>query len=146
MRADRGLIVASPSLHPSGRRYEWLRGDPDRLAPTPEWLVRALLPPPPKPTHPVVLSGTGASRYVEVALERAAEKVRTAPDGGLHDALWRQAFALGTLVGAGLVDEATVERVLCGALGGRARSEHAAIYTIRRKIAEGRQCPRRVAS
>jgi hypothetical protein len=145
VRGDRGLIVAPPSLHASGRRYGWLRGDPDHLGPTPEWLLRALLPPP-KPVRPLVLSGIGANRYVEVALERAGEKVRNAPDGALHDTLWRQAFALGTLVGAGLVDESTAERVLCGALGSRARSERAAIYTIRRSLARGRQCPRRVAS
>lgn len=43
LRANGGLIVAPPSIHPSGRRYAWSkRGAPaDRdLAPMPDWLVR----------------------------------------------------------------------------------------------------------
>jgi hypothetical protein len=145
VRADRGIIVVPPSLHASGRRYEWLQGDIEHLAPTPDWLVRALLPPPPKPVRPLML-GSSTSRYVAVALERAAAQVRAASDGAKHDVLWRQAFALGTLVGAGLVDEATVERVLFESAAPRAKSERAALSTIRRNVARGRQCPRRVAS
>jgi hypothetical protein len=42
LRADGGIVVAPPSLHPSGRRYAWRRGHgPADLAPAamPEWLV-----------------------------------------------------------------------------------------------------------
>lgn len=41
LRADGGFVVAPPSIHPSGRRYEWSRS-PDRtpLAPMPPWLLR----------------------------------------------------------------------------------------------------------
>jgi hypothetical protein len=45
MRADGGLVVAPPSLHPSGRRYEWeVSHHPDRvgLAPMPPWLLQEL--------------------------------------------------------------------------------------------------------
>jgi hypothetical protein len=39
LRGDGGLVVAPPSLHPSGRRYAWTQ-DPDALppAPLPPWL------------------------------------------------------------------------------------------------------------
>jgi hypothetical protein len=42
LRGDAGYIVAPPSIHPSGRPYEWLRGHgPDEitLAPLPRWLI-----------------------------------------------------------------------------------------------------------
>ena len=46
LRGDGGLVVAPPSVHPSGRRYRWRAGrDPDRraLAPMPAWLLRVVL-------------------------------------------------------------------------------------------------------
>jgi hypothetical protein len=42
LRGDGGLVVAPPSLHPSGGRYRWLPGhapDEVRLAPLPAWLL-----------------------------------------------------------------------------------------------------------
>lgn len=147
IRGDRGLIVAPPSLHVSGRRYEWVVGRPgDALAPVPEWMVKALLPPPPRPVRPVVIKTTGLRAYVEAALRRAADAVRQAPDGAKHDVLYRQSYGLGTLVGAGLLDEATAERVLADAVSSRAKSERAALATIRRNLARGKQSPRAVAS
>ncbi len=47
LRADGGCIVAPPSLHPGGGRYEWARGrSPDEasLAPVPAWLLQLVLP------------------------------------------------------------------------------------------------------
>lgn len=43
LRADGGLVVAPPSMHPTGRRYAWTRAHgPDQapLAPMPPWLLR----------------------------------------------------------------------------------------------------------
>lgn len=41
LQADGGLVVAPPSLHVSGRRYEWLRAPgPSPLPPIPRWLRR----------------------------------------------------------------------------------------------------------
>jgi bifunctional DNA primase/polymerase-like protein/primase-like protein len=45
IRGDGGYVVAPPSLHQSGRRYEWeVSSHPDELAlaPLPEWLLEAL--------------------------------------------------------------------------------------------------------
>jgi hypothetical protein len=42
VRGDGGLVVAPPSLHPSGRRYVWVRGrGPADIAPAslPDWLL-----------------------------------------------------------------------------------------------------------
>lgn len=53
LRGDGGLIVAPPSIHPSGRPYRWRPGhDPDhmRLAPLPHWLYA---PEGPRRGHPL---------------------------------------------------------------------------------------------
>jgi len=45
LRGDGGLIVAPPSLHPSGRHYRWRAGHgPDRIdpAPLPPWFLDTL--------------------------------------------------------------------------------------------------------
>jgi hypothetical protein len=47
LRADGGVIVAPPSVHPSGGHYRWVRGrSPDALAPAPlpGWLLQAIAP------------------------------------------------------------------------------------------------------
>ena len=44
LRGDGGLVVAPPSLHPSGRRYLWERAhgpEDTELAPLPDWLFSA---------------------------------------------------------------------------------------------------------
>ncbi len=61
VRADGGLVVAPPSLHPSGRRYVWeVSHDPDDLSPAamPGWLRELAL-------------GSGAARGHPAAYWRA---------------------------------------------------------------------------
>lgn len=57
LRGDGGLVVAPPSLHPSGGRYDWLdgRGPGDiALAAMPDWLLHLAHTPPGGPGHPLV--------------------------------------------------------------------------------------------
>lgn len=52
VRADGGLIITPPSVHPSGRRYAW--ETPDQMpAPMPHWLARLLRGPAGRRGHPV---------------------------------------------------------------------------------------------
>jgi len=56
LRADGGLVVAPPSLHPSGRHYVWVAGrDPDAipLAALPPWLLDRVLERPGHTGHPL---------------------------------------------------------------------------------------------
>lgn len=48
-RGDGGYIVAAPSTHASGRRYEWVSEDGQGLSDVPPWLLATLLEKP-KPT------------------------------------------------------------------------------------------------
>jgi hypothetical protein len=56
LRADGGLVVAPPSLHPSGRRYRWeVSHHPDEtaVAAMPHWLSRLIQQDRPRLGHPV---------------------------------------------------------------------------------------------
>lgn len=56
LRGDGGMIVAPPSVHPSGRRYAWeVDHHPDEtpLAPLPDWLARRVAEAPGGRGHPL---------------------------------------------------------------------------------------------
>lgn len=71
--------------------------------------------------------------YVSAAFEKEIGAIRTAPEGTRNDTLNRSAFALGQFVGAGALDEGTVERAL------REAAEDAGLgdVEIRKTIASG---------
>ncbi|EYB67043.1 Superfamily II helicase-like protein [Deinococcus phoenicis] len=69
----------------------------------------------PKPapvSQPAELTGTAQERYAQAALQREVEAVRATGEGGRNDQLNRSAFAVGTLIGAGILDEVEAERQL----------------------------------
>jgi Bifunctional DNA primase/polymerase, N-terminal len=98
-RGAGGYIIAAPSLHPSGRRYQWLepRLDP---APLPEWLLELLLPPPllAPSVQPPRINGGG---YWRRALQGECDRLARATVGQRNHALNRAAFRLGQLEPAG---------------------------------------------
>jgi hypothetical protein len=58
VRADGGYVVAPPSLHPNGRRYEWaLEPAAVDLEPAPVWLIQALRKSKERPRKSVVRGG-----------------------------------------------------------------------------------------
>jgi Bifunctional DNA primase/polymerase, N-terminal len=113
-RGRGGYILVSPSVHPSGRRYQWVRPLTLALPQAPAELRALLAPPPrpaPRPPGPVIVTVGGG--YGPAALAAESARVRATPPGGKgrqgrNDALNRAAFKLGQLVHAGLLDPGQV--------------------------------------
>jgi hypothetical protein len=80
-------------------------------------------------------------RYAAVALESETDRVARAPVGTRNDTLNRSAFALGRLVGAGLLDgpRAAAELESAARYAGLSRAE--ARRTIRSGMSAGRRQP-----
>lgn len=143
IRADGGIVIAPPTRHVSGRRYEWTEGP---LTPLPAWMATRLQRPDrdePTPIPAVTELRGGATRYGTAALAEETLAVARAAEGSRNHTLNRAAFCIGQLVAGGevAVDDA-VGHLLSAAIGvglpeGEARA------TIESGMTSGRQIPRR---
>ena len=112
-RGHGGYVIAPPSIHPSGVRYEWAA---DRnpilapLAPAPEWVLsRARRPAPDEPSEAAqeprgewhAPQEPKGARYALRALESELALVAVSPEGRRNDQLNRSAHALFRFVAAG---------------------------------------------
>jgi bifunctional DNA primase/polymerase-like protein len=138
-RGAGGYVVAPPSRHAGGGDYRWVRR-PGHDLPAGAAALLALIegPLPPAAHHRPIAH---PDRYAQVALEAEAERVAAAPVGSRNDTLNRAAFALGRLVGAGLLDVGDVVRELDAAArrAGLGRAE--VRRTIRSGLTAGRRAP-----
>jgi len=151
VRARGGYVVAPPSVHPSGHRYEWAPGlafGDVPLADSPEWLADLLRTRDPKP-NPVAPTRTAPlpdddslPPYVRAAVAEECARVASAAVGTRNDTLNAAAFALGQLVGAGALRELTAEAELESAAGACLLPMGEARATIRNALAAGRAEPR----
>ncbi|MCU7725249.1 bifunctional DNA primase/polymerase, partial [Actinoplanes sp. KI2] len=141
-RGAGGYVVAPPSRHATGGDYRWVRRPGDTLPVGPAAL-RDLIEGPPPPAHRTTTHRTIAhpDRYAQAALTAESERVASAPVGTRNDTLNRAAFALGRLVGAGLLDPGDAVRELDAAARrcGLARAEIR--RTIRSGLVAGRRSP-----
>lgn len=99
LRADAGIIVAPPSIHPSGNRYAWVpRRDPGSiaLAPIPNWLTQ-------------LAAGPSGTRHHTPSYWRALIK------NGVAEGLRNNSLASlsGYLMWHGLDPAVTTELLLC---------------------------------
>ncbi|MBV8539388.1 MAG: bifunctional DNA primase/polymerase [Pseudonocardiales bacterium] len=109
-RAHGGYVVAPGSpVPPSG--YELI--DDREPVELPGWLHQALTPKPPTGISAATQTvTTNPSGYACAAVRGECQRVRTAPRGQHNAVLCRAAYALGQLIGADLLDEATVRTEL----------------------------------
>ncbi len=128
---DGGMAVAPPSLHHSGRRYQWADRLP--LADLPGWLhqltTRPTTPDPPSPAEIAAarrraaayqarpdLAASRAHRWAAAVLAGETTDIADmAPESGRSDALNGAAYKLGRLVAGGLLDEDDVRQALTDA-------------------------------
>jgi hypothetical protein len=160
-----GIVLAPPSLHETGRRYQWADRLP--LADLPAWLhqltSRPTIPAPPNPAEVAAarrqaaayqarpdLAATRAQRWAAAVLAgEVADIAAMDVESGRSDALNGAAYKLGRLVAGGLLDEDTVRQALtdaghaCG-LDDPARAGHpgAAGRTVASGLRAGKRRPR----
>lgn len=141
-RCGGGYVLAPPSRHPSGRRYEWLCREP--MIDAPSWLLELLKPTPrPAATFPVTPIAGACSAYGAAALDGETRDVAATGEGNRNNRLFAAAARLGGLVAGGELDEQLVrDRLLHAALAsGLAQVE--STLTINSGIRRGFETPRR---
>lgn len=142
-RGEGGYAVVAPSRNRSGE-YKWIVS-PDEclLAECPQWIRDALAKDNrPQPTATPAQRDTSA--YARAALADELAQLARATNGTRNSTLNRCAFSLGQLVGAGAIDQMTVETALAGvasAIGLEPREINA---TIRSGLTAGAKEPRRI--
>ena len=103
-RAGRLPFTVAPSVHRRGGRYMWMVAPWECEPPdAPEWLRRLLAPPAPRPL-PIGPAALPAARAMWT-VARAVNRVLEAQPGQRNATLNRQAFTIGGLVGAGVIDD-----------------------------------------
>jgi hypothetical protein len=142
----RGYVLAPPSIHPDGGRYEWLSSPFDtEVAELPAaWLARMKKTDANNNAPPVQLhkseNSTTTSAYGALAIEEEIKAVRTATPGERNNRLNRAAFVLGQLnAGCEVVD---VREELVQAALGAGLPEHEARRTVDSGWSAGQSEPR----
>lgn len=140
-RGRGGYIVAAPSVHAAGYAYQWIDffADP---APWPALLSQLMDPPKPAPDPFDVARTGGGQGYAAKALENEVTAVRASREPGRNNRLNEAAFSVGTLLGAGLLDEGAVVQELYSAAVACGLGEREAALTIASGIAAGKANPR----
>lgn len=129
-RGEGGFVVLAPSVREDGRAYSWVNGSLGEadLTDAPDWLL-ALIDKPAPPEPPTDIEGAPYSpqpaaddplfarrrAYALAALEREAEAVATAQEGGRNMRLNEAAHAVANFVGSGHLAEAEVYETLTAA-------------------------------
>lgn len=90
--------------------------------------------------------GQGYTRYVATAVESELGKLARAKEGARNAQLNKSAFALGQLVGAGMLDRAEIESNLANVARAIALTDRETLATIRSGVQAGMRKPRVIPS
>ena len=156
IRGDGGQAVFPGSIHPvTGKPYVWAPGlSPDEveLADLPAHVLAMLSTKdakssetPPKDAPPTKLTEKELERlrvYCAAALRNAAARVAGTQEGARNDILNKEAFKVGTFVGANLVDRNEAMAALAAAAEHAGLSSEEARTTIESGLAAGEAAPR----
>lgn len=124
VRGDGGYVVAPPSLHASGRRWEAIGGD---ICAAPDWLLAAVLRTdrparPAAPSVPVTASDREV-RYAQRALSSACARIAAATEGQRHQTLAREVYSVAGWGRFLVEDEAISALVQAGMSTGKSQKE-----------------------
>lgn len=142
-RCDNGYVICPPSRHASGGIYSWHNAIP--AAPAPAWLVSLLRPPAPAPRAPLRLV-RGGDAYVDAALRSECEAVAATAKGGRNHRLNAAAYSLGSLVGAGRLDESVAAAAVLDAGLACGLGQVEVERTVRSGLRAGQAHPREVVA
>ena len=148
VRGDGGYVIAAGSVLPDGRRYDVAnQGDPQSSPVVPMWL-QGLINKQRRDQSSNPAENNNAPptdwerHYAAAALKKEANKVRVSAKGTRNNTLNAAAFNVGTLIGAGCLDEyeATNELEVAAFMCGLDSDEIA--RTIKSGITDGKKKPR----
>lgn len=88
------------------------------------------------------LTGNAQERYAQAALRREVEALRATGEGGRNDQLNRAAFSVGTLIGAGVLDEVQATQELTEAARAIGLDDSEIRDTLRSGLEGGKASPR----
>ncbi len=163
VRGDGGYVIAPPSVRDDGKAYRWMvepRGEPERAtAELADCVLRlgkwdraaeaAKLRTEPASTAPAAIAEDAALRkYALSAFDAEVRRVAQAPSGAHNSTLNEAAFALGQLVGAGVLAESMVRAALVDATKAWGKTRHSASHslgTINNGLSAGAKQPRDLA-
>lgn len=141
-RADGGYVVLPPSVHPSGTVYAW--GPERTIAEAPPWLLDLIDPPrvQREPAPPTRLAA-GSDRWGARALEIACDRIRGAGEGMRHEVIYREAAAIGEIVGGGALTRGEAEAALIDAGTATGKGEREVRRAVADALTRGEANPRR---
>lgn len=149
-RGANGYIVAPPSLHASGQRYQWAEAPLDGTAPLEPvtgWLRDILFPPTPEPrpaTSGPAPSGEAAAKYARKALDAEVGELIRTTQPGRNAQLNQSGFNMYQLVAGGDISDDEVTQVLRAAAIGIGLGEREIDATLDSARHGGSQHPRTV--
>jgi hypothetical protein len=139
VRASGGYVVAAGSVV-RGRRYR--ASELDEVAALPEWIAELLREEPSQRLGPFLEVVGRRSRYAAAALRGELDRVLAAGPGSRNHTLNKAAFALGQLVGSGLLPEGLAHVALVEASAAVGLPSQEADRTIRSGLNSGARSPR----